>query len=308
MPSVGSTFGVSVMHDRFLRAARTLLLLVVGATSGCRCGKDDRAPSVGRFEPAMPEVVLLADGRKATLLKPFAYVETVPGDPPTERRWDVPKDATVDGASIPRLFWTLVSGPWEGEYRYASIVHDRYCDRPAGRTWRQTHRMFFDACVTGGTPLWKAKLMYAAVFHFGPTWRDGAAVNDGDAGDAAADPSAPPMLRAGTGENARRRDEARRIFAAERPLVIAAAEPAMPPGVGAGPATSRPTTLVDAERAWRRAVLSPRLRRSSTTLPTNGLTAGGRRDALEVWEEIKQKVAADENVPLETLEAIRDEP
>src|ERR1700754_2958644 len=81
--------------------------------AGCRGSKDDTPAAPGHFEPLSPEVVLLTDGRKPPLLKAFASIE--PTTPNNGRRWDVPAGATVDGASIPRLFWSLVSGPWEGE-------------------------------------------------------------------------------------------------------------------------------------------------------------------------------------------------
>ncbi|WP_412773782.1 DUF1353 domain-containing protein [Nitrobacter sp.] len=37
--------------------------------------------------------------------------------------WSVPAGATVDGASIPQLFWSLLGG------RNASAIHDWFCTR-----------------------------------------------------------------------------------------------------------------------------------------------------------------------------------
>ena len=39
------------------------------------------------------------------------------------------------------------------------------------RPWRDVHRMFYEACRCGGVAAVTAKMMYYAVFHFGPRWR-----------------------------------------------------------------------------------------------------------------------------------------
>jgi hypothetical protein len=139
-------------------------IALLGAQFGC-CSDPVNRTTTGHFEPAEPELRLLVDGRNSRLLKSFAYVS---GDD----RWVAPEGEVVDGATIPRLFWSLIGGPYEGRYRFASIIHDRYCRVPNGRTWRQTHRMFYEACLAGGTDPKLAKLMYAAVYHFGPRWDD----------------------------------------------------------------------------------------------------------------------------------------
>ena len=104
-----------------------------------------------------------ANGRDMTLVEPFAYVDG------KAMRWDAPTGAVVNGASIPRAFWTLIGGPFEGRFRNASVVHDVACvdrDRP----WPAVHRMFYDACRCGGVGAAKANAMYYAVYHFGPRW------------------------------------------------------------------------------------------------------------------------------------------
>ena len=104
-----------------------------------------------------------ADGRDMTLVEPFAYVD------PRDARWDAPAGAVVNGASIPRAFWSLIGGPFEGRFRNASVVHDVACvvrDRP----WQEVHRMFHDACRCGGVGAAKAATMYYAVYQFGPRW------------------------------------------------------------------------------------------------------------------------------------------
>jgi hypothetical protein len=103
------------------------------------------------------------DGRTMQLLDDFGYVDRE-GDV-----WKAPKGHKIDGASIPQVFWTFIGGPFEGKYRNASVVHDFECD-VRRRQWRAVHRMFYAACRSGGTEARKAKVMFAAVYHFGPRW------------------------------------------------------------------------------------------------------------------------------------------
>lgn len=104
------------------------------------------------------------DGRTMTLVEPFAYVD------PQAMRWPAPAGAVVNGASIPRAFWSLIGGPFAGEFRNASVVHDVACET-RDRPWRAVHRMFYEACRCGGVGAVKAKTMYYAVSHYGPRWR-----------------------------------------------------------------------------------------------------------------------------------------
>jgi hypothetical protein len=103
------------------------------------------------------------DGRTMTLLEPFAY-----GDP-AGMRWFAPQGSEVDGASIPQACWSVIGGPFAGRFRNASVVHDVACMEQTAN-WRDVHWMFYEACRCGGVAVMKAKLMYYAVFHFGPRW------------------------------------------------------------------------------------------------------------------------------------------
>jgi hypothetical protein len=60
-------------------------------------------------------------------------------------------DLTIDGASIPPVFWSIIGGPYEGLYRNASIVHDAECTAPYKHRWKDVHRMFYRAARAGGT-------------------------------------------------------------------------------------------------------------------------------------------------------------
>lgn len=83
--------------------------------------------------------------------------------------WTAKKNAIVNGASIPQIFWSTFGSPFIGDYRRASVLHDYYCDvktRPSAAT----HRMFHEACLAGGVGPLKAKTMYTMVKTFGPSW------------------------------------------------------------------------------------------------------------------------------------------
>lgn len=83
--------------------------------------------------------------------------------------WSVPSGSEVDGASIPQSFWSVIGGPFEGEYIRASVIHDHYC-QTKDRTAHDTHRNFYYGMRAAGVVEWKAKFMYWAVDLFGPSW------------------------------------------------------------------------------------------------------------------------------------------
>lgn len=107
----------------------------------------------------------LPDGRTMRLIEPFEYVG------PNGRSWPVPAGATVDGASIPQIFWSLIGGPFEGQYREASVVHDFYCDVRTRKSV-DVHQVFHDAMLCAGVGPNRAWLMHQAVLRFGPYWAD----------------------------------------------------------------------------------------------------------------------------------------
>lgn len=40
----------------------------------------------------------------------------------------IPQGYTFDGASIPRVMWSIVGSPFEPDYMLAACVHDWYCE------------------------------------------------------------------------------------------------------------------------------------------------------------------------------------
>ncbi|TNC82812.1 MAG: hypothetical protein C9356_02790 [Oleiphilus sp.] len=104
------------------------------------------------------------DGRTMTLKSEITYIDQA------KKRWPVPENTEVDGASIPRIFWSVIGGPFEGRYRNASVIHDYYCDTKL-ENWEDVHEMFYNAMRASGTDEAKAKMMYYAVYLGGPRWK-----------------------------------------------------------------------------------------------------------------------------------------
>lgn len=124
-------------------------------------------PAAGIFSaPPKLEFIDTPDvpNRNVRVIEDFTFTQASDGSV-----WEAPSGSLVDGASIPRVLWTLVGSPFTGDYVYASIVHDVACDTRT-RLWRDTHYMFYQACLAGGTRPGRAKLMYLAVRNFGPRW------------------------------------------------------------------------------------------------------------------------------------------
>jgi hypothetical protein len=150
-----------------------LLLLAVFVFAGCAESKTTmrspptvaRPSSVGKWGncSAPVDLRLDRDGRRAQLLADVTYSDT------NGVIWLAPKGWVVDGASIPRAFWTVIGGPWEGRYRFASVLHDVACDEKK-RPWDAAAEMFYEAMRCGGVREAKAKIMYYAVYKFGPRW------------------------------------------------------------------------------------------------------------------------------------------
>jgi hypothetical protein len=117
----------------------------------------------GEFIGAPPRVELLEDGRSIRLLDDFAYVDT------RSKVWVAKRDAVANGASIPKVFWSITGGPLSGRFRNASIIHDEAC-REMIEPSDAVHLAFYEACRCSGVPEKQAKTLYAAVYHFGPKW------------------------------------------------------------------------------------------------------------------------------------------
>lgn len=102
-------------------------------------------------------------GRKMRLLEDAKYIS------PDGKVWLAPKGWSIDGASIPKAFWCSVGGPYEDAYRDASVFHDVACDQRTAR-WQDVHYLFYTGMRCSRVDEQRAKIMYAAVYRFGPRW------------------------------------------------------------------------------------------------------------------------------------------
>lgn len=141
--------------------------LFVFMASGCLSlgaglGDLEKATAFGKYTG---QVVARWDpnGRTMTLVEPFKYEDW------RGVEWVAPSGSVVDGASIPQAGWSLVGGPFEGKYRDASVIHDVACEDQS-RPWKDVHRAFYSGMRASGVDKRRAKLMFAAVYHFGPRW------------------------------------------------------------------------------------------------------------------------------------------
>lgn len=116
----------------------------------------------GKFEGELM-LVPMPNGRDMKLVKPFRFIDSSGGV------WDAPADTISDGASIPQIAWSLVGGPWSGKYREAAIIHDVACDQKT-KPWEAVHLVFYHAMLASGVEPVQARIMYGAVYHFGPRW------------------------------------------------------------------------------------------------------------------------------------------
>jgi Protein of unknown function (DUF1353) len=132
-------------------------LMILACWASCA-----QAEKLGRFDG---ELILkaLPNGRDMELVRPFKYVDS------RDIAWPVPAGTRVDGASIPSVFWSIIGALYTGKYREASVIHDYYCATKS-RHWKAVHKVFLDGMVARGVDTIQAKLMYLAVYRFGPRW------------------------------------------------------------------------------------------------------------------------------------------
>lgn len=101
---------------------------------------------------------------KFKLLTPFEYHI---GEYPAKNESDiirVPTHFVTDFASIPRLFWAILS-PMD-EYAKAAVLHD-WLYYTGIYSKKKTERIFKEAMKTLKVPRWKIFFVYNAVVYFG---------------------------------------------------------------------------------------------------------------------------------------------
>ena len=151
-----------------------ILVCVLALISGC--GPKVEPPEVdeGPFTPA--SISIRENGALMELRdEKLVFIDSAGTE------WVAPRGTLTDGASIPRLALPITDGRWDRDFLKAAVVHDAYCqvenetrtpEQYRKRTWQAVHKMFYEACVAGGTAPMLAKVMFAAVWLAGPRWND----------------------------------------------------------------------------------------------------------------------------------------
>jgi hypothetical protein len=76
----------------------------------------------------------------------------------------IPEGYSWDGASIPRLCWSIMGHPLEADLRLASLVHDWHCEHAKNKADRMVGDALFLALLRrAGLPKWRRLAMWAAV-------------------------------------------------------------------------------------------------------------------------------------------------
>lgn len=100
------------------------------------------------------------------VVKTFAYYV---GDPQDRNVVVIWKNTRTDGASVPRIFWSIVP-PW-GRYGPATIIHDKLCTgtkihTPEGEracSRKEADQIFNNAMKVLNVDKWQRRLIYFAV-------------------------------------------------------------------------------------------------------------------------------------------------
>lgn len=180
---------------------RLLALFVVLTLSACGSGRRDFEREAAQAEKILDRKVAKAkparasnwgyfsgpietrwenDGVTMVLLNELRYTD------PYGEVWVAPAGSRVDGASIPRPFWSLIGSPFSGKYRNASVLHDVAYEQQ-NRPWEEVDRMFYNAMRCSGVGAVTAKTMYYSLRRHGRHWKHRQAA---PAGEPPARPSA----------------------------------------------------------------------------------------------------------------------
>ncbi|SFP60235.1 DUF1353 domain-containing protein [Hydrogenimonas thermophila] len=81
--------------------------------------------------------------------------------------YEVPAGFVTDGASIPRIFWSVVGSPFTGKYVEVAVLHDYLYSGAEDVSFKEANRIFYKGMRKAGVNRAKAYLMYKAVSLFG---------------------------------------------------------------------------------------------------------------------------------------------
>ncbi len=151
-----------------------LIYTVLVVIAGLLCIEDVIASNFGHFQGVInitkegvkncPKSDYGSEDANFIVKSKITYID------PKGEKWSVPVGACVNGASIPRAFWTIAGAPWTGKYIKSAMVHDHQCTIRK-RSSSAVHRAFYYSMRAEGVSGAKARAMYYSVLAFGPRWR-----------------------------------------------------------------------------------------------------------------------------------------
>ena len=103
----------------------------------------------------------LSDGVHWVLLDEFGYDVGFLGSDDTIT---APAGFITDFASIPKIAWSIIGGPW-GKYGKAAVIHD-YLFATQQKSWRETNQIFLEGMQVLGVSWLKRTIMYSMVTAF----------------------------------------------------------------------------------------------------------------------------------------------
>lgn len=100
-------------------------------------------------------------------------ITTLPG---VDHSVVIPPGYVFDGASIPRVAWSIIGAPFEPDFVLAACIHDWYCEHSYEAGDYQARvigdAVFFKLLAQAKVSLWRRMAMYLAV-RFNSWWRYG---------------------------------------------------------------------------------------------------------------------------------------
>ena len=82
-----------------------------------------------------------------------------------DKIYTIKKGFKYDGASIPKIFWSIVGGAFHPDFQKAALLHDYMYRETLGKS--KADQYFYEILRYCGVSKIKSKLMYLAVRWFG---------------------------------------------------------------------------------------------------------------------------------------------
>jgi hypothetical protein len=105
----------------------------------------------------------LDDGRNMRLLESLTFTDS------TGKIWSALPGSIINGASIPKILWSILGSPYVGLYRRAAVIHDVHCSLKV-EPYQAVHIVFNEMMAFDHVKDLLRTRMFKAVWYFGPKW------------------------------------------------------------------------------------------------------------------------------------------